>query len=167
MAKTWKQPKCSLTEEWIEKMWCVYIHTHICIHTHIYIHTQNGILLSHVKVTQSCSTLCNPMNYIVHEILQARILEWVAFLFSRGSSQLRDRTQVSHTAGGFFTAEPPGKPKNPGVGSLSLLQWIFLTQESNQDLLHCRQILYQLSYEGSPSLTECPTIILRASEILF
>ena len=47
--------------------------------------------------------------------------------------------------------EPPGKPKNTGVGSLSLLQRIFLTQESNQGLLHCRQILYQLSYQGSPS----------------
>ena len=42
-------------------------------------------------------------------------------------------------------AEPPGKPKNTGVGSLSLLHWIFLTQESNQDLLHCRRILYQLA----------------------
>ena len=48
-------------------------------------------------------------------------------------------------------AEPQGEPKNAGVGSLSLLQWIFLIQESNQGLLHCRQILYQLSYEGSPS----------------
>ena len=47
-------------------------------------------------------------------------------------------------------AEPPGKPKNTGVGSLSLLQGIFPTQESNWVLLHCRQILYQLSYEGSP-----------------
>ena len=47
-------------------------------------------------------------------------------------------------------AEPQGKPKNTEVGSLSLLQWIFLTQESNQCLLHCRQILCQLSYEGSP-----------------
>ena len=46
--------------------------------------------------------------------------------------------------------EPPGKPKNTGVGGLSLLQGIFLTQESNQGLLHCRQILYQLSYQGSP-----------------
>ena len=45
-------------------------------------------------------------------------------------------------------AEPPGKTKNVGVGSLSLLQWNFLTQESNQALLHCRQILYQLSHEG-------------------
>ena len=47
-------------------------------------------------------------------------------------------------------AELQGKPKNTGVDSLSLLQWIFLTQESNQGLLHCRQILYQLSYQGSP-----------------
>ena len=46
-------------------------------------------------------------------------------------------------------AEPPGKPKNTGVDSLSLLQGIFPTQESNQLSLHCRQILYQLSYQGS------------------
>ena len=50
-------------------------------------------------------------------------------------------------------AEPQGKPKNTGVGSISLLQGIFPTQESNQGLLHCRQILYQLSYLGSPSST--------------
>ena len=47
-------------------------------------------------------------------------------------------------------SEPPGNPKNTGVGSLSLLRGIFLIQESNQDLLHCRKILYQLSYQGSP-----------------
>ena len=46
--------------------------------------------LSEVKVTQSCLTLCDPMDYTVHGILQARILEWAAFLFSRGSSQPRD-----------------------------------------------------------------------------
>ena len=56
-----------------------------------------------VKVAQSCPTLCNPMEYTVHGILQARILEWVAFPFSRGSSQPRDRTQVSCIAGRFFT----------------------------------------------------------------
>ena len=44
------------------------------------------------------------MDYAVHGILQARILEWVAFPFSRGSSQPRDRTQVSHIAGGFLTS---------------------------------------------------------------
>ena len=47
-------------------------------------------------------------------------------------------------------AEPPGKAKNTGVSSLSLLQWIFLTQESNRGLLHCRWILYQLSCQESP-----------------
>jgi len=55
-----------------------------------------------VKVAQSCPTLCDPMDYTVHGILQARILGWAAFPFSRGSSQLRDRTQVSHIAGRFF-----------------------------------------------------------------
>ena len=50
------------------------------------------------------SQLCNPMHYTVHGILQARVLEWVAIPFSRGSSQLGDQTQVSCTAGGFFTS---------------------------------------------------------------
>ena len=105
---------------------------------------------------QSCLTLCNPLicslpGSSVHGILQARILEWVAMPSSRGSSQIRDQTQVSHIADGFFLpSEPPGKPKNTGVGSLSLLQGIFPTQESNWGLLNCRQILYQLSYLGSP-----------------
>ena len=57
-----------------------------------------------MKVTQSCLTLSNPMDYTDHGILQARILEWVAVAFSRGSSQPRDRTQVSCIAGGFFTS---------------------------------------------------------------
>ena len=104
-----------------------------------------------MKVAQSCPTLCNPMDFRVHGILQARILEWVAFPFSRGSSQPRNRTQVSHIAGGFFSRWATGKPKNTGVGRLSLLQGIFPTQELNQGLLHYRQILYQLSYEGSPN----------------
>ena len=57
-----------------------------------------------VKVAQSCLTLCIPMDYTVHGILQARILEWVAFPFSRGSFQPRDRTQVSRIVGRFFTS---------------------------------------------------------------
>ena len=60
------------------------------------------------KFSQSCQTLCNPMDCSppgssVHGILQARILVWIAFLFSRGSSQPRDQTQVSCIAGRFFT----------------------------------------------------------------
>ena len=70
-----------------------------------------------VKVSQSCRTLCNAMDYSlpgssVHGILQARILEWIAILSYRGSSQPRDQTYVSCVsciAGRFFTAEPPVK----------------------------------------------------------
>ena len=77
--------------------------------------------------------------------------------FSRGSFQPRDllprdQTQVFHIAGDSLPVEPQGKPKNTGVGSLSLLQRIFPTQESNQGLLHCRWILYQLSYQESHKL---------------
>ena len=82
-------------------------------------------------------------------ILQARILERVAFPFSTGSSQPRDQTQVSRIAGKFFTSWATREAKEYWGVSLSLLQWIFLTQESNQGLLHCRQILWQLSYQGS------------------
>ena len=57
-----------------------------------------------VKVAQVFPTLCDPMDYTVRGILQARILEWVAFPFSRGSCQPGDWTQVSHIAGGFFTS---------------------------------------------------------------
>ena len=60
--------------------------------------------LSEVKVTQSCPTLCDPMDYTVHGILRARILELVAFPFSRGSSQPRDQTEVSGIEGRFFTS---------------------------------------------------------------
>ena len=57
-----------------------------------------------MKVAQSCQNLCNTMDYAVNGILQARILEWVAIPFCRGSSQPRDQTQVSHIAGRFFTS---------------------------------------------------------------
>ena len=57
-----------------------------------------------MNVTQSCPTLCDPMDYTVHRILQARILEWVAFLFSMGSFQIWDWTQVSCIAGRFLTS---------------------------------------------------------------
>ena len=73
-----------------------------------------------VKVPQPCLNLCDPMDYTVHGILQARILEWV---------------------------------------DLSVLQGIFPTQGSSLSLPHCRQILYQLSHQGSPSILEwvaCP-----------
>ena len=85
-----------------------------------------------VKVAQSCPTLCNPMDYTVCGILQARILECVAFPFSRGNlsnSGIGPGSPALQVDS--LPAEPQGKPKNTGVGSQSLLQGIFLTQESN------------------------------------
>ena len=61
-------------------------------------------------------------------------------------------TRVPHMQVDSLPAKPSGKPKNTGVGSLSLLQRIFPTRESNWGLLHCRQIFYQLSYQGSISI---------------
>ena len=69
-----------------------------------------SVISQKVKVAQSCLTLCGPMDCINRGILQARILEWVAYPF---------------------------------------LQLIISTQESNQGLLHCRWILYQLNYQGN------------------
>ena len=63
-----------------------------------------------VKVNQLGQPLCDPMDYTVHGSLQARILEWVAFPFSRGSSQPRDWTQVSYIVGRFFTSWITKKP---------------------------------------------------------
>ena len=76
---------------------------------------------------------------------------WSGYLFPSPGNltnpgiEPRSPTLQAHS----LPAEPPGKPKNTGLGSLSLLQWIFLTQELNQGLLHNRWILYQLSYQGS------------------
>ena len=67
-----------------------------------------GVCALCVLVAKSCLTLYNPMDYkppgsYVHGVLQARILEWVAMFFSRGSTQLKNQTRVSSTGGRFFT----------------------------------------------------------------
>ena len=96
---------------------------------------------------------CSPPGSSVHGILQARILECVATLSSRDlpnpGIELRSPALQVHS----IPSEPPGQPKNIEVGSLFLLQGIFQTQELNLGLLHCRWILYQLSYQGRTILT--------------
>jgi len=86
------------------------------------------------------------MEYTVHGILQARILEWVAFPFSRNLPNPGIKPRSLTLQVDSLPAEPQGKSKNTGVDSLAFLQQIFPTQESNRGLLHFRQILYQLSY---------------------
>ena len=105
-----------------------------------------------VKVAQSCPTLCDPMTIESMEFSRPEYWSGQPFpspgdLPNPGIEPRSPALQVDS-----LPAEPQGKPKNTGVGSLSLLQWIFLTQESNWGLLYCRQILYQLSYQGSPIL---------------
>ena len=92
----------------------------------IYAHLTDWDTKVKVKVPQSCPTLCDPMCCIVHGI-QARTPELVDFPFSRGSSQPRDQTQVSHTADGFFTIWATREAQEYWSGSLSLLQRIFPT----------------------------------------
>ena len=102
-------------------------------------------------VSDPCNPIdCSPPGSSVHGIFQARIVEWVAFPFSRRSSQHMDQTQISHIASRFFTIWATREAQEYWSGYLSLLQWIFPTQELNPGLLRCRQTLYWLSYEGSP-----------------
>ena len=88
-----------------------------------------------VSVPQLCLTLCDPKDYSlpgssVHVIFQARVLEWVAIPFSRVSIPpdpgIEPRSPILKEDS--LLSEPPGKPKNTGVGSLSLLLGIFLTE---------------------------------------
>ena len=112
-----------------------------------------------VKVAESCLTLCDPMIYTVHGILQTKILEWVAFLFSRGSSQPRDWTQVSCIAGELYQLSHKDSPR--------ILEWVGYSftrrssQPRNWTRVSCiaggfftnwaiREIpILQLSYQGS------------------
>ena len=84
-----------------------------CAHTHTHTHTHYPYWVrccstEKWKWSQSCPTLCNPVNcslpgFSIHGIFQAKVLKWVAISFSSGSSQPRDRTQVSHIVGRHFT----------------------------------------------------------------
>ena len=116
---------------------------------------------------------CSLPGSSVHGIFQARILEWVAISFSKtlfpgflrpeywsgypfpspgDISNPRIEPRSPTLQADSLPAEPQGKSKDTGVGSLSLLQGIFPTQKSDQGLLHCRWILYQVSYQGSPKV---------------
>ena len=97
-----------------------------------------------VKVTQSCPTLCDPMDCSqpgssVHGILQARILEWVASLFSRGSSQPRDRTQVCHIAGRFFTIWATREAQRR-LSAKQLVFQIVVLEKTLESPLDCKEI---------------------------
>ena len=99
-----------------------------------------------VQVTQWCPTLCNRMDCSPWDSSgQNTGMGGCSLLQGIFPTQgIRPRSPTLQVDS--LPAEPPGKLKNTRVGRLSRLQRIFLTQESNRGLLHCRQILYQLSY---------------------
>jgi len=82
-------------------------------------------------------------------VLQAGILEWLLCPLPGELPNPGIKTRYLSLQVDSLLSESPGKPKSIGAGSLSILQGNFLTQESNRGLLHCRQILYQLSYQFS------------------
>ena len=87
-----------------KRIWKIYIYmNHFAVHVKLTLHCKSTVKVK-VRVAQSSPTLCDSVDCAVRGILQARTLEWVVVPFSRGSSQPRDQTQVSHIAGGFFTS---------------------------------------------------------------
>ena len=106
-------------------------------------------LKMNVKVVQSLPVLydpidCSPPGFAVHRILQARILEWVAIPFSRGSSWRRDWTRVSHVAGRFFN--------------------VWATREAHWELYHYRQ--WQKSISNCPILKLPLSFLLLCSDLI-
>ena len=96
---------------------------------------------------------------IVHQallsmgIFQEMILELIAMPSSRDLPNPGIKQKFPTLQADSLLSEPPEKPKNTGAGSLFLLQGIFPIQEPSWDLLHCMQILYQLSYQESPYIS--------------
>ena len=121
---------------------------------------------SESEITQSCLTLVTPwiVAYKVSPSMEFSRQEYWSVLSFPSPEDLPDAGIEPRSPASWQMLlpskplgklpKPKGKPTNTGVGSLPLLQHIFLTQVLNQGLLHCRQILYQLSYEGSPCVTD-------------
>ena len=135
----------------------------------MYLPTCCAVLCS---VTQSCLTLCDTMNcsllgFSVHGDSPGKNTGVGCHALPQGIFPTQEPRSPALQEDSL-PSESPGKLKNTGMGSLSLLPGIFPTQELSQDLLHCREVLYQLSYQGSPHL---PTYVLifhgmRMSQLL-
>ena len=117
-SSTAKAPLFRLSiQDWNPEAWPGWLHPHFLSTA-----TSQTYSLPQVLVAQSCPSLCNPMDCSLpgssdHRIRQARILEWVAISFFRGSSRPRDWTWVSHTVGRFFTIWARRKAPFPSPGS--------------------------------------------------
>ena len=112
--------------------------------------TPGGILC---LVTQFCPTLCHPMDYCLPGSFVHGQEYWSGLPCPPSGDLPNPDIEPRSPAlqADSLLSQPPGKPKNTGVSSLYLLQWNFPTQELNQGLVHCRRIIYQMSYKGSHS----------------
>ena len=109
-------------------------------------------VLSHLVMSVTLWALAHqPLLFM--GFLQVRMLEWVTIPSSRDLPNPGIEPRSPTLQADSLPSQPPGKPKSTGLGSLTHLQGIFPTQESNRGLLHCRRILYQLSYQESPQIT--------------
>ena len=116
--QAWLLPKKDLSSsssKFFHGSYCSVVNFRVLKLTFKALHIWTSASLWRFVYVQSCPTLCNlmdcsPPGSSVHGISQARILEWVAIPFSRGSSRPRDQTPVSCLTGRYFTNEPPGKP---------------------------------------------------------
>ena len=118
---------------------------------HLTLHTSSIFPLFIRMKSESRSVMpdsLRPLDYTVHGILKARLLGWVAFPFSRGSSQPKDRTQVSRIAGGFFTSLATREAQEYCSGQSIPIPVDLPNPGIEPGLLKCRGILYQLSYQG-------------------
>ena len=125
-------------------------------------------LLQGIFPTQGSNSGLPHCRWILYQLSHQgspKILEWVAYPFSSRSARPRNRTQGSPALqADSLPAEPRGKPKNIGVGSLSLLQWIFFPQEMNWGLLHGRQIFTSWAIREAREYSE---ILIKLSIIFF
>ena len=126
--------------------------TYLCVFSRLILTTTLWVGV-HAKSLQSCLTLCNLVSCQASlSVGFSRQEYWSVFPCpppgDLSNPEIKPRCPALQVDS--LPSEPPGKSKNTGVGRLPLLQGIFLTQESNQGLLHYRQILYKLSYQGTP-----------------
>ena len=123
-----------------------------------------GIPIVKVKVAQSCPTLCHPVDYTVHGILQARTLEWGAFPFSRGSSQPRAEPKSPALQADSLPAEPSGRPSLHHIpsGTFGEHTCVYVHHQHGvsrpNNTGHISYRLHQLLHLGKIQLQEAGTI---------
>ena len=92
--------------------------------------------------SESCSVMSDSLRpHVPYRIIQGRILEWIAVPFSQDLPNPGIEPRTPALQADALSPEPPGQHKNTRMGNLPLSQGILLTQELNQDLRHCSQIL--------------------------